>query len=212
MPLDDTCFTHSKVFHRWKQDDAVLTSNIVSIDLDSGQSTTHVPNRLGQCLAYTFQWVQGVKLNKHYVYKGENQLDAIKMQKSYLEFHPNSYLSNFTLLHLGISPTVYGYYSPPFNPNVAKDWLTKFQKDKNHFVLVVVRKPNWAHIFGIKLDQSTFGGWLNKSYPCSLFDSNVGQGMYNNQSDLSNDLVSIILAYENISTVEFFGLKFDKIN
>src|SRR5262249_961878 len=56
----------------------------------------------------------------------------------------------------------------------------------------------WAHVIALKLNQSYTGGYLNWSYPCAMFDPNIGQGMYNNHKDLAGDLCSLLYEYTRV--------------
>ncbi len=64
-----------------------------------------------------------------------------------------------------------------------------------------------SHAIVAKLDRSYFGGWLNKSYPCALFDPNYGQGNYANHTDMAHDIQALVESYSPWATVRAYRIR-----
>jgi hypothetical protein len=78
-------------------------------------------------------------------------------------------------------------------------WITKGFREKgdnDYFAFVYMSSiAGDAHVVSVKLDRSKFGGWLNKSYPCALFDPNFGDAKFDNEKDLSICLAALFQKY-----------------
>ena len=115
-----------------------------------------------------------------------------------------SNMSNSLIVELGGIQT----HSPNdllhINPNTSKNALDAYAKRQANFVYILQEGTllsgggTWAHAIAVKLNQSYTGGYLNLSYPCAMFDPNIGQGMYSNHTDLANDLCNVLYEYTQV--------------
>jgi hypothetical protein len=217
MPLDATCFTNAKAFSGFDQAEVIgALKGATLIDFESNSNgvaiksvTQAAPLSAGQCYAYTVEWILKMKSNKKYMVKSLNTLGGIKVQQDMADKWATSGLGNSIVLNLGKQ-----------SPRLANDLLLvanhknnldDYRDRKANFVLIYVAgkynmppaqgNNSWAHVIALKLDQSYTGGWMNNTYPCAMFDCNVGQGMYNNHTEMANDLAVLLNEY-----TQTFGL------
>lgn len=168
----------------------------VAFNVDTHTVTKLVANPAGICFGYTCTWMKKIKADKNFAPKdfGSNVLAASNIQDAYLQAFASSGHHNALVL-AGIGSVGAGGAVSFSNPNQMRDYLNDRSKDGAHFVHFALDGPNWGHAIAVKLDQSLTGGWLNWSYPCALFDSNIGQAMYTENKALADGLHSLITHY-----------------
>jgi hypothetical protein len=188
----------------------------VAINIDTGTSNQVIADPKGICYALCCIWMKEIKKNRSYMADLEKDIiTASKMQEAYKSRCSYSDCDNDLVLQ-GLGTVVKKNSIPYSNPNVLKDALDDFAaSDKANFALIGMtgtnEKGDWAHIFVAKLNRSSTGGWLNWSFPCALFDPNVGQGMYNNHADMAADIQKLILDY-NATGVRGYTIQCESIN
>lgn len=215
MPLDqDTCFSRAKKFASFVQGNNLgPESGSVIIDLDRGTSTTVNPDPAGMCWAYCCMWVRMIKVDRGYMVGNLSTLEATLLQADYASRHPVSDTSNALILALGGTQMDYHIVHALLNGSSSvKACLDRCAGHGNNFLMLTLFGANWAHEVALKLDRSTTGGWLNWSYPCAMFDPNVGQGMYNNHQDMAADLSALLGAYPITGGVRIQGVSFDRVH
>jgi hypothetical protein len=208
MQIDKTCFANAKVFSGFNQSvemAAVKGDTILDFSNHTVTVTTVAPLEQGQCFAYCCEWIRRIKADKRFVVDKLDTLAGIKSQSDYLGKFYTSGNKNALILEVGgIQETYDNEISLVFpTEEDAASCLTKYKAAGANFVMVNfsgagAATGQWGHAICFKVDQSTTGGWLNWSYPCALFDPNIGQGMYSNMTDLAKDLANIINAYSAI--------------
>jgi hypothetical protein len=163
----------------------------------------------GHCLAYSCQWILNIKANKKYMVKSLDTLASFRIQQEHVNRNAvNPDLANSFLLHLHGIQTRSRNDLLHINPNTYLHTLDTYAQQQANFVVIdMVGTYNtppahgdnaWAHVIALKLNQSSTGGYLNWSYPCAMFDPNIGQGMYNNHKDLADDLNALLYEYTQV--------------
>lgn len=216
MPLKQTCFANAGKFASWTQAPSLRDRHTVLYfegkNPIHGQTVTADPH--GMCWAYCCQWIEKIKLNKHYMVKELDSLKATQVQKDLGLRFSQSNTSNALLLNLGCQQQDYGW-NDIFTSAHFEQRLNAVAKPYN-FIMITLEGLSWAHAIAAKLDRSLLGGWLNGSYPCAMFDPNIGQGMYKNNGDLAADMERICNEYRStfgsLNRVRFQAIGYDKVN
>jgi hypothetical protein len=215
MPVDQTtCFSRASKFASFVQGDNLgPASGSVVIDMTSGTTTSEAPVATGMCLAYCILWIQKIKVDRGYLVKDLPTLDATRLQRDYLTRHASSVMSNTLLLNLFGTQNDHGTVAALLTgKDNIKTSLAAWAKSGANFVVLALFGLNWGHAVALKLNRSTTGGWLNWSYPCAMFDPNVGQGMYDGHDNLASDLAALIAAYGIITSIRVQTISYDKVH
>ncbi|MBV4477572.1 hypothetical protein [Pseudomonas botevensis] len=201
MPLDKTCFSHAKDFSEFKQANYLGPGNGVTVlTIGSGgisHSATIEPVDEGMCWAYCCLWVRNIKANKRYKVTTLDNISASEIQRDMMSRHSRSDTSNALILALGGQQTAHedvpGLLT---SADTIAACLNSYAKAKANFLMLTLKGgTQWAHAVVVKLNRSSTGGYLNWSYPCAMFDPNIGQGMYNNHADMAADILALNQAY-----------------
>jgi hypothetical protein len=202
MPLDRTCFSHAKEFANFDQGNYLGRGNdVVVLTMGSqggiAHSETVTPVSEGMCWAYCCLWVRNIKANKRYLVKTLDNVSASTLQRDMMGRHATSDTNNALLLALAGQQSI--YEDVPGLLTSADSILTCLNgyatNHANFLMLTLKGGAQWAHAVVLKLNQSSTGGYLNWSYPCAMFDPNIGQGMYNNHTDMAADVLALNKAY-----------------
>ncbi|MDR8363586.1 MULTISPECIES: hypothetical protein [Pseudomonas] len=202
MPLDRTCFSHAKEFASFDQGIYLgIGNDVVVLTMGSqggiAHSETVTPVTEGMCWAYCCQWVLNIKANKRYLVKTLDNVSASELQRDMMSRHATSDTSNALRLALGGLHSAYEDV-PELLTSVdsISTCLNRYATGHANFLMLTLKGgTQWAHAVVLKLNQSSTGGYLNWSYPCAMFDPNIGQGMYNNHADMAADVLALNQAY-----------------
>jgi len=169
----------------------------VAFNVDTLTTTKLVADPRGVCFGYTCTWMKKIKADRNFAPKdfGSNVLAASSVQEAYLKAFATSGDHNALIL-AGIGSVGAGAAVSFSNPKQMRDYLDDRSSAGVNFVYFNLNAPNgWGHAVAVKVNQSLTGGWLNWSYPCALFDSNIGQAMYTENKYLADALHSVIANY-----------------
>jgi hypothetical protein len=211
MGLDKkTCFSNAGDFSGFVQAehlDALKGAEIIEFDEKSTAIKSvqqFVPITEGHCFAYVCQWIKKIKSNKKYMVKSLDTLDSHDSQQAMAERFAASVLSNSLVLELeGIQTSAMNDLISYDSINVTNK-LDTYARRGDNFAIIhqsgvkTSDGAGWGHVIALKLDRSTTGGLLNWSYPCAMFDPNIGQGMYKNHTDLATDLKALLSEYTRV--------------
>jgi hypothetical protein len=183
----------------------------VEINVSTMTSTPVDADPKGICYGLCCMWIREITKNRDYVIDAKEAFGGAKTQKSLTSRFDYSDCDNDLILQ-GLGQIANKQGIPHNNPNVINDALDHFAAtDSANFLLLIFEKPSWAHAVAAKLNRSSTGGWLNWSYPCALFDPNIGQGMYNGHADLASDIRNLVEHYQ-ATNVRAYTIQCDKIN
>jgi hypothetical protein len=209
MPADKSCFKNSSDFVAFDQS-RYLGTSAISIDMSSFSVSPIHASPDGICFGYCCVWMKNVKRNKNYKAKDIEKETALASGKQNWMSSAFAYSGVSNALLLEDIGNMVGESSDMIinNWTYVRDSLNYWAgaKKKANFLLLVLRKYKWAHAIAVKLDRSYTGGWLNWSYPCAMFDPNIGHGMYNGHDNLATDLHNVFWGY-GVDTVEVYALQ-----
>lgn len=210
-----TTLRYAKKFAAFNQSQ-YLGNIAVTIDVVTQQFTQLAADPKGICYGLCCSWMKEIKQNRSYMLDKDNFstriLQASENQKGMSSRFDYSNCDNDLILQ-GIGQVTRKDGIPFNNPKNMEQALDDFAaSDKANFLVIILDKPNWAHAVVAKLNQSVTGGWLNFSYPCAFFDPNIGQGMYNNHSDLAADIQAIAFGHYNVTSVRGYTIKCSSMN
>jgi hypothetical protein len=166
-------------------------------------------------VGYVFLWMQKIGLDKRYMI---NNVYALGNPAQYALVFKKDWGFYATLERFwGSRPTLIqnDLFKAHFTHCVKR--LDHYKSKRANFALIHLRNVNdWQRVVVLKLDQSYTGGFLNRSYPCAMFDPKIGQGMYSNHTDLAHDLCALLNEYNlvtgSFNAVDTYLLRLDRMN
>lgn len=216
MPLNNLEFLNADEFYPWSQGTSLSDCHLI-VDYDSQSSHTIMASKDGMCWAYCIDWVNNIKVNKRYRVNNLSSYKASLVQSDLLSRHSISNTSNALLLCFPDSRQHDFGITSIHNPLQVNNALDHIAGNGFQFLMITLTFPTnvsgrmASHAIVLKLNTSIANGVFNRSYPCSMFDPNIGQAFYKKQSDMALDLLYLYRNY-NSKNMRMQGVAFKNIN
>jgi hypothetical protein len=204
MPVGRSCFSGARRFAGFEQG-RNLSPDGDAVDVCSQRAAPlrGRPDLAEMCWSYCCLWVQKVRADNGFL-THDLQASALRagMRARMSARQPSSDAARALVLSLGGSQTDMGVtLALLLTKGAIKTCLDAYAAQGGSFLMLTLSRSGWSHVVAVKLNGSAGSQTPSWSYPCAIFDPNVGQAVYSNHESLAVDLLTLIQAYGMVSSV-----------